>query len=129
MKVLFELTMVVDHEDFQGEISFVREVEAEHPDNEDYMEELYGKVHADALDSLDLEKMILTEKILHGTTKTIWKNYKSKDEYRKALSTVTGLDVKTYEELEGDGEYVRIETISGETYLLSLKRLGEDLDD
>ena len=82
MKVLFELTMVVDHEDFQGEISFTREVEAEHPDNEDYMEELYGKVYADALDNLDSKKIILTEKILYR---------KSKDEYTKALSTVTGL--------------------------------------
>ena len=66
MKVLFELTMVVDHEDFQGEISFAREVEAEYPDNKDYMEELYGKVYADALDNLDSKKMILTEKISTG---------------------------------------------------------------
>jgi hypothetical protein len=120
MKVLFELTMVVDHEDFQGEISFAREVEAEHPDNEDYMEELYGKVYADALDNLDSKKIVLTEKILCR---------KSKNEYTKALSTVTGLDVKTYEELEGDGGYIRLETVSGYSYLLSLKMLGGFLDD
>jgi hypothetical protein len=124
MKVLFELTVVVDHEDFQGEISFVREVEAEHPDNEDYMEELYGKVYADALDNLDSKKIILTEKISTGGLSMV-----SDNSYKKSLEQVTGLDIKEYDECEGCGEYVRIETISGETYLLSLKRLGEDLDD
>jgi hypothetical protein len=124
MKVLFELTMVVDHEDFQGEISFAREVEAEHPDNEDYMEELYGKVYADALDNIDSKKIVLTEKISTGGLSMI-----SDNSYKNSLEQVTGLDIKEYEELEGEGEYVRIETVSGETYLLSLKRLGEDLDD